>query len=352
MENIGTNSRRSMMHSLVAGGAALALAVAMSATAQAKDTLRLLVWQGYADDDVVADFEKKYDADVQVVYLTSDDEMWTKLKGSDGADYDLFSVATSGLDKFIDNGLVKPIDVSKIPNLSSQIAQFKDLTKVAGVTRDGKVYGIPFAYGSIGLIYDAKKISEAPTSWSVLWDPKYKGQVLLSDTSEVNVTMVAIALGFPNPFKLTPDQLAQVKQKLLDLRPNIASYYSSPEESIQVYEAGDVSLIFSPWGEQGLGMFKKAGHDNMAYAIPDEGAQGWIDAWAVTKGNKNEKLAYEWLDFVYQKQVSNLLSERYNLGNTITPSPTFTYGSRLKWSEPVEDFTARNDLWNAVKAAQ
>lgn len=351
MTEHGRGARRALAHKLAAGIGTLAIAVALGGSAEAAGTLRLLVWEGYADDDVVAEFEKKYDADVQVVYLTSDDEMWTKLKGSDGADFDVFSVATSALGKFIDAGLVKPIDVAKVPNLGNQLPQFQDLSQVAGVTRDGTVYGVPMAYGSIGLLYDVDQVSPPPTSWSVLWDPQYAGQVLLSDTSEVNVTMMAIALGMPDPFKLSPEQLEQVKAKFLELRPSVVSYYGSPEESIQIYEAGDVALIFSPWGEQAAGMFRKAGH-NVAYAIPEEGAQGWIDAWAITKGVQDEDLAYKWLDFSFEKDVSNILTERHNLGNTITPSTEFDYAGRLKWSEAAEDFAARNDLWNAVKAAQ
>ena len=56
--------------------------------------------------------------------------------------------------------------------------RFRDLAKVKGVMRDGKVYAIPFAFDSIGLIYDTDKVKPAPTSWNVLWDPKYKGKVL------------------------------------------------------------------------------------------------------------------------------------------------------------------------------
>jgi putative spermidine/putrescine transport system substrate-binding protein len=338
------------MRGIAALAGALALAL-IAGPAKAAGTLRLLVWEGYADDDVAAQFKKKYDAEVQVVYLTSDDEMWTKLKGSDGADYDLLSVATSSLAKFIDAGLAKPIDASKIPNLANQLPRFNDLSKVAGVTRDGKPYGVPFAYGSIGLIYDVKRVTPAPTSWGVLWDPRFKGQVLLSDTSEVNVTLMAIALGMPNPYNLSPQELDKVKAKFLELCQNVASYDGSPEESIQIYEAGDVALIFTPWGEQATGMFKKAGHD-VAYEIPQEGAQGWIDAWAMTKGAKDLDLAYKWLNFVYEKDVSDILTTRHNLGNTITPSTNSDYPGRLKWSETVEDFTARNDLWKAVKAAQ
>ncbi|HTO33340.1 MAG TPA: extracellular solute-binding protein [Pararhizobium sp.] len=317
----------------------------------AQNQLRLLVWEGYAEPDWVEEFEKKYDADVQVVYLSSDDEMWTKIKGSDGADFDLVSVSTSGVDKFVDNNLFKPIDITKIPNRANQLPQFQNIEKIVGATRDGKVYGVPFAFGSIGLIYDKDRVVPAPTSWSVLWDPKYKQKVIVSDTSEVGISMVALSLGIKSPYKLTDDQFTKVKARLSALRDNMLSYYSSSEESLQVYEAGSVDLIFTPWGEQAAGAFRKAGH-NVGYAIPDEGASGWIDVWAMTKGVQNEELALAWLNFVLEKRISSELTTRFNLGNTVSESTDFDYASRLLWAEPVEDFTKRTDIWNAVKAGQ
>jgi putative spermidine/putrescine transport system substrate-binding protein len=303
-------------------------ALLVHSTHAAENELRLLVWEGYAEKDWVEEFEQKFNAEVSVVYLASDDEMWTKIKGSDGADFDLVSVSTSGVGKFVDNGLFKPIDISKIPNRANQLPQFQDLEKIAGATRDGKVYGIPFAFGSIGLLYDKDRVVPAPTSWSVLWDPKYKQKVIVSDTSEVGISMVAMSLGIKNPYKLTDEQFVQVKDRLSALRDNMLSYYSSSDESLQVYEAGSVDLIFSPWGEQAAGAFRKAGH-NVGYAIPNEGASGWIDVWAMTKGVQNEELALAWLNFVLEKKISSELTTRFNLGNTVTESPDFDYAFRF-----------------------
>ena len=38
------------------------------------------------------------------------------------------------------------------------LPRFRDLTKVKGVMRDGKVYGFRSAFDSIGLIYDKDKV--------------------------------------------------------------------------------------------------------------------------------------------------------------------------------------------------
>ena len=162
----------STRRTLLAAAAALGL-IGPIATARAAEELRILAWQGYADDDWVAEFEKETGAEVSVVFAQTDDEIWSKIKGSEGEDFDLFAVNTSELQRYIDAGLAVPHDLAKIPNQQQTLPQFRDLAQVRGVERDGKVYGIPFAFDSIGLIYDTTKVSPPPDSMSVLWDPKY-----------------------------------------------------------------------------------------------------------------------------------------------------------------------------------
>ena len=156
----------------------------------------------------MAEFEKETGADVSVVFAQTDDEIWSKIKGSEGEDFDLFAVNTSELQRYIDAGLAVPHDLTKLPNQQKTLPQFKDLSQVRGVERDGKVYGIPFAFNSIGLIYDTTKVNPPPDSMNVLWDPKYKGKILLYDASAHNFSFAALAEGIENPFHLCDAQLA------------------------------------------------------------------------------------------------------------------------------------------------
>jgi putative spermidine/putrescine transport system substrate-binding protein len=89
---------------MTAAAGLLALATA-SAVAEAKE-LRILAWEGYADPDWVEAFEKETGADVSVVFIGTDDEIWAKIKGSEGKDFDLFAVNTAQLQRYLDLGLV------------------------------------------------------------------------------------------------------------------------------------------------------------------------------------------------------------------------------------------------------
>ena len=329
--------------------AAIATTAFGTAPAEAKE-LRVLAWQGYADDDWVKDFEKQSGAKVSVVFIGSDDEMWAKIKGSEGKDFDVFAVNTGQLQRYIDAKLVTPIDLDKVPNQKNQLPNFADLTKVKGVMRDGMLYSIPYAFDSIGIIYDTDKVSPPPTTMDVLWDPKYKGKVLAYDNGEHNFSFTALTLGIQDPFHLTPEQMEQVKAKLIALKKNVLSFYTTADEALQIYQNNDVALIWANYGQQQVKAMTDAGA-HVAYVNASEGALAWLDTWAMTSDVQDKDLAEQWVNFVLQKKIGQQLSERTGFGNTVVPAPSAGEKDKLVWLQLVEDPLKRSDMWNEIKAA-
>ena len=327
-----------------------ALAAGLWASTASAEALRVLAWEGYADADWVKDFTKETGIDVNVVFIGSDDEIWAKIKGSEGKDFDIMAVNTAQLQRYIDAKLVTPWDLGALPNQKEVLPRFRDLTQVKGETRDGKIYGIPFAFDSIGLIYDTDKVKPAPTSMSVLWDPKYKGKVLAYDNGEHNFSFTALTTGIADPFHLSAEQLATVKGKLIDLKKNVLSFYTTADEAQQIYQNNDVALIWANYGQQQVKALQKVGA-HVAYINPTEGALSWLDNWAMTSGVRDKAAAAKFVNFLLQKKISGQLSERTGFGNTATPSGSAKEGDKLVWLETVEDPLKRSDLWNEIKAA-
>jgi putative spermidine/putrescine transport system substrate-binding protein len=297
----------------------------------------------------VKEFEEQTGADVNVVFIGTDDEIWAKIKGSEGKDFDLFAVNTAQLQRYLDLGLVAPYDLDKVPNQKETLPRFQDLSTVKGVMRDGKVYGIPYAFDSIGLIYDTDKVKTPPDSWTALWDPQYEGKVLAYDNGEHNFTVTALTMGIEDPYQLSEEQLKEAEQKLVDLKHNVLSFYTTADEALQLYQHNDVDLIFANYGQQQVKAMQDAGA-HIAYINPKEGAPAWLDTWAMTTGVQDKELAEAWVNFVLQKKIGQQLSERTGFGNTVVPFPSAAEGDKLVWLESVEDPTMRADLWNEVKA--
>ncbi len=319
------------------------------ATSEAKE-LRVMAWQGYADDDWVKEFQQQSGATVKVVFIGTDDEIWAKIKGSEGKDFDLFAVNTAQLQRYIDAGLTTPFDLDKVPNQKDTLPLFSDLSRVSGVVREGKVHAIPFAFDSIGLIYDTDKVKPAPDSMAVMWDPKYKGKILAYDNGEHNFSFTALTQGVADPFHLSTDQIAAAKAKLIDLKHNVLSFYTTADEATQLYKSNDIALIWANYGQQQLKSMKDAGA-HVAYINAKEGALAWLDTWAMTSGVRDKELAESWVNFLLQKKIGKALSDRNGFGNTSVASTSAGPNDKLVYLQLVEDPTKRSDLWNEIKAA-
>ena len=331
------------------GFALAAPAILRTTSALAAKQLRVMAWDGYADDDWVKEFQEQTGSTANVVFIGTDDEIWAKMKGSDGKDFDVFAVNTAQLQRYIDGGLTTPLDLAKIPNQKSVLPRFRDLTKVKGVMRDGKLHSIPFCFDSIGIIYDKAKVNPAPDSFETFWDPKYKGKILAYDNGEHNFSFTALTLGIEDPFHLSADQMAKIKDKLAALKGNVLSFYTTPDEALQLYKSNDIALIWANYGQQQVKAMKDAGA-NIGYVNPKEGALAWLDTWAMTSGVQDKDLASAWINFLLQKKIGEQLSQRTGFGNTVVESGSAGANDKLVWLETVEDATKRSDLWNEIKA--
>ena len=331
------------------GMALAAPAILRSTRAFAAGELRVMAWEGYADEDWVKEFEAESGAKVNVVFIGTDDEIWAKIKGSEGQDFDVFAVNTAQLQRYIDGGLTTPHDLAKIPNQKMVLPRFQDLSKVEGAMRDGKVHAVPFCFDSIGIIYDKDKVSPVPDSFEIFWDPKYKGKILAYDNGEHNFSFTALTMGIADPFHLSADQLAKIKDKLIALKGNVLSFYTTPDEALQLYKSNDIALIWANYGQQQVKAMKDAGA-NIEYVNPKEGALAWLDTWAMTKGVKDVDLAESWVNFLLQKKIGEQLSERTGFGNTVAETGSAGANDKLVWLDFVEDPTKRSDLWNEIKA--
>jgi putative spermidine/putrescine transport system substrate-binding protein len=198
-----------------------ALIILMAAGAHADGVLRVLAWPGYADADLVKVFEQRTGSKVEVTIIDSDDVMWQKVTRNQAGDFDVFAVNTSELQRYIKANLVVPVNTKSIPNTAKQLPRFRDLKGISGLVHGGKAYAIPYTYAEMGLIYDRKQLAEAPTSIRALWDPKYKGKVLLYNGGTHNFSLAAQVFGRHHAVPASADtQWPAAVEQLIALRRN------------------------------------------------------------------------------------------------------------------------------------
>lgn len=251
---------------------------------------RVLNWQGYGSDLpwVIEQFEQAHNVKVEHEYFSSLEEMLTKLRTSPGA-YDAVLPNISYLPAAIGENLVQPIDPARLSNWGQLAPRFQNLPEIRA---NGQVYGAPWTWGATAIAYNTEKITDPVTSINILWDPKYQGQVGWVDSAEDSMVLAAIAAGDPTP--LQPTNMAAVQQKLEAAMPQIRTFWQTENEFNQLFQSGEITLgIF--WSGSALNSIQTLKLP-MKFIIPEEGAVGWIDTWAIPQGSQNVDLAHAWID--------------------------------------------------------
>ena len=107
-------------------------------------------------------------------------------------------------------------------------------------TVDGALYGgIPYNWGTQQLMYRTDKVVPAPTSWSVLWDAKYKGVILMPDDAYISVPMIALYVGAKDPFNMTDAEFDACRDALKELRGQVKTITKGFDDATSIYGAGD-----------------------------------------------------------------------------------------------------------------
>jgi len=286
---------------------AFALALLLNAPSAEAETLRLLTWNSYAPDNVVQMFEKKY-PDIKVeVTLSNNEDMIAKLRATGGAGFDLAQPSHDRINAVqAEYGVYKPLDLSKI-DVGAMEPNLLDAVK-ANTTIDGKVYAIPFQWGTSGLVVDSTKAPNVK-SWADLCDPQYKGKVSMRLRRTI-LLGTAFAMGM-DPFALYAKpadyqkMLDQVEKKLIDCKTNVKAYWEGGSDLEAMLLSGEV-IASEAWDQTAFKLTTQ--NANIKYIPPKTGALTWIDTFAIPAKGKADDAAYKWMNFVMQPDIVPLMS--------------------------------------------
>jgi spermidine/putrescine-binding protein len=289
----GLLSRREIMKLFGALGLTSVGTSFLKRGASAADELKLIIWEGYADDKYRIPFEQANGVTVTPTEAGTGDEMFALMRESDGKNYDAVSASSDLPRRLYDAGLLAEIDTSKLTNYDKLWDQFKTPDYI---TFDGKLYGVNFAWGPTIILYNTDEIATEPTSWNALLDEQYSGKIATWNYP-LQIAQYALLLDPKpdNPFELTDDQLAQVKDILIKQRPLIRKYWDLGGEVAELFQNKEI-VIADGWSWITLQI--KAEGGNVAEATPAEGVTGWSDSWCISKNARDYDLALKWADWM------------------------------------------------------
>lgn len=325
-----------------------------------KEILRVYNWGVYIDESVVTKFEKKYN--VRVIYdnYESNEMMYTQLQS--GEKYDVVVPSDYTIERMISENMLQEIDWSLISNKDSILGQLKNLP----FDPDNK-YSVPYFWGNVGLVYNKTKVDFndlEKEGWNVLQNPKYANHIFMYD-SERDAFMVALkALGF-SANTTNEDELNQAYEWLLNVDKTMKPVYVTDEVIDQMINGTkDIAIMYS-----GDAVYVEMNNPDMAYFVPDQGTNIWVDAMVIPANAEHVELAHQWIDYMlnYDVALANTIEVAYTtpvkevLEDVIKDGDEFAdyVNSYVPRSENPQDETFRynaqtkrimSDLWIRIKA--
>ena len=268
------------------------------------DEINIYTWAEYVPADIFDCFGMVYDVDVNVDYFSSNEELYSKVSLGEGINpYDVIHPSDYMIGVLIREGLMQELDPARIPNLANLDA---GLIEAYGDTLN---YLVPYQMGTQAIIYNTETVETPPTSWADLWNPEYEGRIVAVDDSRVVIGAALLTLGY-DVNDTDPDHLAEAKQKLLELMPNIRVFDSDSPKTPLI--AGDVDLGIVWNGEAFL---TQTEDPRFEYVFPAEGLIIFYDGMAIPPTAPHPDAAYAWFNYLLQGDVNWLALVDYPYTN-------------------------------------
>jgi putative spermidine/putrescine transport system substrate-binding protein len=265
--------------------------------------LNLVAWEGYTQQQWVKPFTKATGCKVNPKYAGSSDEMVTLMRQGGGSQYDMVSASGDASLRLIYGKDVQPVNVNLIPDYKNFIPALKSPPHN---TIKGIHYGVSLQWGPNTLLYNTKKVTPAPSSWSVIYSKKYKGKVTVPD-NPIQIADAALylsktnkSLGITDPYELNQKQFDAAVSLLKAQKPLIKKYWGLASDEIDLFKNGD-AVIGASWPYQTNTLI--AAKVPVKDLTPKEGATGWADTWMLSAHAKHPNCAYMWLKWVSTPKV-------------------------------------------------
>jgi spermidine/putrescine transport system substrate-binding protein len=317
-----------------------------SACGDGRERLFVYNFTDYIDPLAVADFETEFG--VRVVYreFKTNEAMYADLTG--GASYDVIFPSDYMIQRLIREGRLEPIDYSAIPNISNIAEEFRVAPHDPGGT-----YSVPYMAGTLGILYNSRAVGGEIDSWGELWNPKYKGRILMYDSQRDALTVALRYLGY-SANSADADELNAAAELLIAQKPLVGARLTDEIKDRMIREEAALAVTYS-----GDAFYAETRNPDLKYVVPKEGSGVFYDGMVIAKGTPRKRLAELFINYMCRPGVAlrNTLytgyipvnsAARSLLPETYAGSPTVLPGDELERCEWFLDAEGARGIYDEV----
>jgi spermidine/putrescine transport system substrate-binding protein len=291
----------------------LALALITSASmAHASGELQLYNWGDYTNPELLAKFEAQTGIKVTITDYDSNDTALAKVQAG-GHGFDLVVPSANYVPIWVSEGLIQPLDLSKLSNHGNIAPEWMNVT-----WDDGRKYSVPWQWGSTGVAVNVTAYSGDVNTSSIFLDPPAELIGKVNVTPEMN-DVISLATMYVGGEPCTEDK--EVLKKVRDLLVAAKPKWLSMDYGMTEKMAANDVMASVYWN--GAIFRARLQNPNVKYGYPKEGYPLWMDSVALLSDAQNVEEAYKFMNFIMVPENAALVSAFARYANGISGSDPF-----------------------------
>ena len=314
-------------------------------------------WGDYIDPAVNDMFTKE--TGIKVVYsdYANNEEMYASVEPGN-VKYDVLFPSDYMIEKMINRDMLQKMDFSQMPNYENIDEQFLNLPY-----DPNNEYSVPYMWGTVGIVYNKTMVDEPVDSWDVLWDSKYKEQIFMYDSERDSIMVALKKLGYSMNTR-DEKQLEEAKELLIEQAPLVLAYVGDEGKNKMIN--GEAALMIA-WAGDAMVMLEE--NPDLAYALPKEGTNYFVDGIVMPKNAENVSQAYQYINFLCRPDIAKMNAEYIGYSTPISaarellpdevknsevayPNEATLNGELMEmFNDPSDIASLYSSIWTQVKAS-
>lgn len=275
--------------------------------------LTVLEWAGFDDPALFSAYIDKHGVAPQFSLFANEDEAFQKLRF--GFKADVAHPCSRSIPKWIDAGLIEPIDTSRITHWDKLDPNFRDIPEHQ---RNGAYYFVPVDWGNTAVTYNPDFLSDADVaSLQEFADPKYAGHVSIGANIEDAYSLAFLATGVMNWRTVTDAQFEAASAFLRQVHKNIRTYWNDADELTIMMASGEIHLSWA-WNETFV-LLSNADYPIAWKRDTREGSASWVCGFSkLTGGEGSDDKFYDFVNAWLEPETADVILNTLGYGHSNT----------------------------------
>ncbi len=276
----------------------LLLSGCASAETTEKETIYLLNWGEYLDPELLEEFNAMQD-DIIVKENTasSNEEMYT-ICATEGCGIDMVVPSEYMVDMMRQEGLLAELNLDNIPNFKYVQEMAIPESNCTSLEDPSKYIAAPYMCGTLGIIYNTKLVDDEVTSWDILWDEKYKNQIMMYDSVRDSLAVALMRLGY-SLNSTDPKEIEEAGELLVQQKPYVLAYGTDDIKDTMISGGVAMAMDYS-----GAAMAAIMENPDLEYVVPEEASNIFMDNICILESSENKEACERFINFLCDPEIS------------------------------------------------